>query len=177
MPENEQAQETPHTSQRLCNTPEAPKAEVLVKSQPDSEQVSTRKFKPVHFLVADDNKIMRMLVTKLMDQLGHNCDLVVNGEEAVEAYKERHQVFQCILMDVSMPIMDGIEATRLIRTFETENKLNPGFIVALTAGTRTLFKEDRDRMRKFGFTTALRKPFHLKDVNSLVDELGLFREV
>lgn len=177
MSEHEQAQETSHTGQRPCNTPEAPKTEGLVKSQPDSEGPSTRKFKPVHFLLADDNKIMRMLVTKLMDQLGHSCDFVVNGKEAVEAYKRRHQVFQCILMDVSMPIMGGIEATRLIRTFENENNLNPGYIVALTAGTRTFFTEERDRMRELGFTTALRKPFRLKDVNSLLDELGLLREV
>lgn len=120
---------------------------------------------------------MRMLVTKLMDRLGHSCDFVVNGEEAVEAYKRRHHVFQCILMDVSMPIMGGIEATRLIRTFENENNLNPDYIVALTAGTRTYFTEERDRMRKFGFTTALTKPFHPNDVNILVDELGLLREV
>ncbi|KAI7781480.1 response regulator receiver protein [Diaporthe eres] len=177
MSEHEQAQETSHTGQTPSNTPEAPKPEGLVKTQPDSEGPSTKQFKPVHFLVAEDNKVMRMLVTKLMDRLGHSCDFVVNGEEAVEAYKRRHHVLQCILMDVSMPIMGGIEATRLIRTFENENNLNPGYIVALTAGTRTFFTEERDRMRKFGFTTALIKPFHPKDVNSLVDELGLLREV
>lgn len=177
MSEHEQAQETSHTGQRPCNAPEAPRAEGLVKTQPDCEGPSTKQFKPVHFLVAEDNKVMRMLVTKLMDRLGHSYDFVVNGEEAVEAYKRRHQVFQCILMDVSMPIMGGIEATRLIRTFEKENNLNPGYIVALTAGMRTFFTEERDRMREFGFTTALRKPFRAEDLNSLVDELGLLREV
>lgn len=177
MSEHEQAQETSHTGQRPCNTPEAPKTEGLVKSQPVSEGSSTRKFKPVHFLIADDNKVMRMLITKLLDQLGHSYDLVVNGEEAVEAYKKRHQVFQCILMDVSMPVMGGIEATGFIRAFEKENNLNLGYIVALTAGSRTLFTEDRDRMRKLGFTTALRKPFHLQDVNILLEELGLLHEI
>lgn len=148
-----------------------------MKSPPSSEVPSAGKIDPIHFLVAEDNKTLRMLVTKIMDQLGHDCELVVHGEEAVEAYKRRHMVYQCILMDVSMPVMGGIEAMRLIRTFESENNLEPGNIVALTAGTQMFFTEDKDRMRKLGFTTALRKPFRVKDLNSLVDELGLVRGV
>lgn len=120
---------------------------------------------------------MRKLVTNQMGKLGHSCEFVVNGAEAVEAYQSRHQVFQCVLMDVSMPVMSGIEAMRRIRQFENDNNLGPGYIVALTAGIRTMFPGERDRMRKLGFTTALIKPFQLKDLNSLLDELGLLHEV
>lgn len=177
MSEHEKAQETSHTYQHRSNTREAQKAEGLLKSPTSSDHCSTRETDRIHFLVADDNKTMRRLVTKVMDQMGYDCELVVNGKEAVEAYKRRHQVYRCILMDVSMPVMGGIEAMGLIRTFESENNLQPSNIVALTAGFRTLFAEDRDRMRKHGFTTALRKPFHVKDLNSLIDELGLVPEV
>lgn len=176
MSEHEKAQESSHTGRHQSNTREAQKAEGSLQSPTSSEGCSTRKPDRLHFLVADDNKTMRMLVTKLMDQLGYDCDLVVNGNEAVEAYMRGHPVYQCILMDVSMPVMDGIAAMRLIRTFESENNLEPSNIVALTTGIQTLFAEDRDRMRKLGFTTALRKPFRVNDLNSLVDELGLFRE-
>ncbi|KAH8788946.1 CheY-like superfamily [Diaporthe sp. PMI_573] len=175
MSEHEQAQEASHTGQHPYNTPEAQRTEGIVQSQPNSEDLSTRKFEPIHFLVADDNKTMRLLITKLMGRLGHDCDLVVNGEEAVEAYKKGHQAYQCVLMDVSMPVMGGSEAMRLIRTFEEENSLTPGNIVALTAGMR--FAEDKERMRKLGYTTALRRPFRPNDLNSLLDELGLLREI
>lgn len=175
MSGHEQTQETLHTGQDPYNMPEAQKAEDKVTSHSDFGGILTRTFEPIHFLVAEDNQTLRRLVTNLMGRSGHHCDLVVNGEEAVAAYKKGYESYQCILMDVSMPVMSGIEAMKLIRTFEEENSLKPGRIVALTAGMG--LEVERDRMRKLGFTTVLRKPFRLPQLNSLLDELGLLREV
>lgn len=175
MSGHEQAQETSHTGQDRYKIPEPQKAEDKNTVNSDSGGTLTRKFEPIHFLVAEDNQTMRRLVTNHMGRLGHHCDLVVNGEEAVEAYKKGNENYQCILMDVSMPVMGGIEAMKLIRTFEEENNLKPGRIVAVIAGM--VLEGERDRMRKLGFTTVLRKPFHLTQLNSLLDELGLLREV
>lgn len=171
---DKQPQEGSHTCQHSHATPEGQRTESTLQPQPNSEASSPRKFQPIHFLVAEDNKVNQKLFTRMIDRLGHDCDLVVNGEEAVEAYKQGHRAYQCILMDVSMPVMGGIEATELIRAFEEENSLEHGYIVALVAGMRS---SEKDRMQKLGFTTAIRKPLTLKDLNSLLEELGILREV
>lgn len=175
MSGHEHARETSHTGQDRYKISEAQKAEDKLTSHSDSGGMLTRKFEPVCFLVAEDNQTMRRVVTNLMGRSGHHCDLVVNGEEAVEAYKKGNESYQCILMDVAMPVMGGIEAMKLIRTFEEENSLKPGRIVAVTAGMGV--QGERDRMCKLGFTTVLRKPFQITHLNSLLDELGLLREV
>lgn len=169
---DKQPQEASHTCQHSHAIPEGQRTEGTLQPQSDSE--APKEFQPIRFLVAEDNRVNQKIFTKIIDRLGHDCDLVVNGQEAVEAYKKGHRAYQCILMDIAMPVMGGMEATKLIRAFEEENSLEQGCIVALVAGMRL---EDKDRMQKLGFTAAIRKPMGLKELNSLLEELGLLREV
>ncbi|KAL0327636.1 UNVERIFIED_CONTAM: Histidine kinase [Sesamum angustifolium] len=81
------------------NSPEIPKAELKPK-----------------ILLVEDNKINVMVTRSMMKQLGHDIDIVCNGEEAVRAVQRNS--YHLILMDVCMPVMDGLQATRLIRSFE-----------------------------------------------------------
>ena len=84
---------------------------------------------PLHVLVADDNRVNQNVVAKILDRGGHSYRIVANGEEALDALEE--QRFDLVLMDVNMPIMDGIEATQLHRFGAVHDKRLP--IFAMTA--------------------------------------------
>ncbi|XP_073275593.1 histidine kinase 5-like [Primulina huaijiensis] len=84
-------------------------------SSSNSPEVLKSEVKP-KILLVEDNKINVMVTKSMMKQLGHNIDVVNNGAEAVRAIQQ--QDFDLILMDVCMPVMDGLQATRLIRSFE-----------------------------------------------------------
>jgi len=80
---------------------------------------------------------------------------VNNGQEAVDLYCENPDRFPLVLMDVSMPIMDGYQATESIRAYEVEHCLTPVSIVALTGHA---LKNDRDDCLKSGMNDYLTKP-------------------
>ncbi len=83
----------------------------------------------LHVLVAEDNKINQQLATMLLRNAGHQFDLVENGEEAVEAV--RNSDYDVVLMDVQMPVLDGLQATKQIRALPPPKSEIP--IIALTA--------------------------------------------
>jgi signal transduction histidine kinase len=97
-----------------------------------------------HILVVDDNVINLKIMIRLLDNLGFSYSTAVNGLYAVEAYKvasspssfsassEITKPFNLIFMDVSMPVMNGFDATRNIRLYETENEIVPVKVIALT---------------------------------------------
>lgn len=103
----------------------------------------------VRILIVEDNKINQMITKKILTKMNLNCDIVDNGEDAVEIVKENH--YNIILMDIHMPGISGVEATKQIRTFNKELT-----IFALTAVTI------EDKMEEFndaGFTDVISKPF------------------
>jgi CheY-like chemotaxis protein len=87
------------------------------------------------FLVADDIELNREILTAMLSDIeGTHIVPVTNGAEAVEAFKENPALYAVIIMDVQMPVMDGLEATRKIRGLDTPHARKVP-IVALTAGT------------------------------------------
>ncbi|UPS91982.1 ATP-binding protein [Bizionia sp. M204] len=107
----------------------------------------------IKILVVEDNKINQMITKKILNKMKLNCEIVDNGEEAVE--KVRTEAFDVVLMDIHMPGISGLEATKRIRKF------NPDLtIFALTAVTI------EDKMHEFdeaGFTDIISKPFKQED--------------
>jgi len=85
-------------------------------------------------LVAEDNQVNQKVAVRMLERLGHACDVVANGREAVAACLRR-EGYDMVLMDCQMPEMDGWDATREIRRIELENGLPRAVIVALTADT------------------------------------------
>jgi signal transduction histidine kinase/DNA-binding response OmpR family regulator len=108
-------------------------------------------------LLADDNALNRELATTLLTEQGHEVLDVTNGVKALDALKERH--FDMVLMDVQMPVMDGISATRAIRD-PNSGVLDPDIpIIALTAHA---LKGDRERFLEAGMNDYISKPITMR---------------
>jgi signal transduction histidine kinase/CheY-like chemotaxis protein/ribosomal protein L17 len=103
----------------------------------------------VKILVVEDNKINQMITKKILTKMNLNCDIIDNGEDAVDMIKATK--YDIVLMDIHMPGISGIEATKIVRSFDKEQ-----IIFALTAVTI------EDKMHEFeeaGFTDIIPKPF------------------
>jgi signal transduction histidine kinase/DNA-binding response OmpR family regulator len=88
-----------------------------------------RAVRPLHILVAEDNKINQQLALMLLRNAGHTVEVVENGEQAVAMVREG--TFDIVLMDVQMPVLDGVQATQQIRSLSPPKNAVP--IIALTA--------------------------------------------
>jgi CheY-like chemotaxis protein len=106
-----------------------------------------------HILLVEDHPVNQKLATVLLQRLGFAVDLAENGEQAVLAAEKR--VYALILMDMQMPVMDGLEATRRIRATAGPNQQAP--IIALTANA---MQADKDACRAAGMNEVLTKPLH-----------------
>ena len=123
----------------------------------------------VHVLLAEDNDINALLAARMIERCGCTVERANNGREAVEAlratFDEGARPFDLVLMDVLMPEVDGLEATRLIaRMFEEAGRRRPP-VVALTANA---FSEDRQRCLDGGMDDYLAKPFEPDDLEMVL---------
>ena len=114
-------------------------------------QVLQEQFSGVRVLVAEDNPINRMVAVKLLERLGVAADTAANGEQAVEHARTGH--YDLILMDVQMPDVDGLEATRIIRAEE-----EPGHRVPIIAFTAQATPEEMKRCLGCGMDDFMSKP-------------------
>ena len=124
-----------------------PEAEAAPVTPPDA--ISSGQ---VRVLLAEDNVINTLVARTLLEAVGYSVDAVVDGAAAVEA--ARRTPFDLILMDVHMPVMDGLEASRRIRALDGDACLIP--IVAMTANAMT---SDRDECLAAGMNDFVSKPF------------------
>ena len=114
-------------------------------------------------LVADDTPTNGLVARKMLEKLGHNVDTVLNGVEAIEAVTARR--YDIVFMDISMPEMDGLEATAAIRKLARPVCDTP--IVALTAYA---MKGDRERFIQAGMDDYLSKPIVRPQMLRILDE-------
>jgi len=105
-------------------------------------------------LLVEDNPINQKVALRLLVLLGYNADLAENGEEALMLL-EQHQDYAAILMDIQMPVMDGLTATRAIRGLEGDASRIP--IIALTANAS---ERDRQKCLAAGMNDFLAKPIN-----------------
>lgn len=123
-------------------------------------KVSGERFR---ILVADDDEHNRKVFEMLLKQIGHQYVLVKNGLEAVKAAKETR--FDAVLMDISMPVLNGSEAMIKIRNHELEHDKKPAVIIAVTAHA---MEGDKDRYMSQGFDDYLSKPIQLFELETLL---------
>jgi len=135
---------------------------MLPAAEPDAATtVGSRLERCLRILVAEDHPINRMYLGALLDRLGHQSHHVVNGQEAVESVRE--QPFDLVLMDVHMPLMDGVTATQRIR--ELGGHVVQPHIVALTADA---FADTRERCLAAGVDEVVSKPLSAPALGELL---------
>lgn len=120
----------------------------------------------INMLVAEDNKANQMVIKHLLKNHKVKYDLVENGAQAVDMFKAHN--YQLILMDMQMPDIDGLEATRLIRQYEKEMNLPPVYIVAITAN---ILDEDRQRCFEAGMNDYLTKPIREHEFKQILTNI------
>ncbi|MBC7928401.1 MAG: response regulator [Bryobacteraceae bacterium] len=124
--------------------------------------------RPLSILVAEDNAVNQKLARSILEKAFHRVELVWNGEQAVAATTQR--TFDLILMDVQMPVMDGLEATRRIREWERGQGISSKIpIIALTASA---MRSDREKCAGAGMDGYLSKPFRSNELLQLIESLA-----
>lgn len=114
-------------------------------------------------LLVEDNDVNLLVARRLLEQLGVTVITANHGEEALEIVKQRD--VDCILMDVQMPVMDGVTATRHLRQWEREQARDPLPVIALTANAMS---EEKERCMLAGMDAHLAKPFRREQLLSLL---------
>jgi signal transduction histidine kinase/ActR/RegA family two-component response regulator len=112
-------------------------------------------------LVVEDNAVNRRMVLMMLQRLGCTADFVENGREAVAKATLISPGYDVVLMDVVMPEMDGLDATRAIRAHEATDALKPAWIIALTASA---LAHNRDLCQAAGMNDFLAKPIRLEEL-------------
>ena len=123
----------------------------------------------MNFLCAEDNAINAEILELLLESKGAHCKIYPNGQELVDAFvRVKPGEYDMILMDVQMPVMDGLEATRRIRS--SENPL--GRVIPILAMTANAFLEDMQKSKEAGMDEHLSKPV---DIDALEQTVKRFR--
>ncbi len=120
-----------------------------------------------HFLAAEDNEINAEILTELLEIEGASCEIVENGRLAVERFQEAEAgAFDAILMDVQMPVMNGHEAARAIRSLEREDAGR----IPIIAMTANAFAEDEKAALDAGMTAHVAKPLNMEHLKSVITQ-------
>ncbi len=121
----------------------------------NKKNMSGEKLRKLKILLAEDNIINQRVATVNLRKMGHQVDVAGNGEEAVKLFGEN--LYDVVLMDIMMPIMDGIEATRKIKAIEEDQEIKRGIpIIAMTANA---LKGDKEKLLAQGMDGYICKPF------------------
>ncbi|KAL4736194.1 hypothetical protein BDV11DRAFT_211391 [Aspergillus similis] len=119
----------------------------------------------LHVLIVDDNDINLKVLSTFMSKIGCSYDTATNGLAAVEKYRQTQQKFDYVLMDISMPIMDGITASRTIREHEDESLLERCTIMAVTGVASS---DMQQKAFAAGMNDYLVKPLSLHDLKRIL---------
>ena len=111
----------------------------------------------LHVLVAEDNAINRKLIEHMLEALGHHCDFAEDGEQAVARAGAKD--YDAILMDVQMPVLDGISAAKRIRALPGKAALT--HIIAVTANAMS---GDKEKYLAAGMDSYVSKPISMTDL-------------
>jgi CheY-like chemotaxis protein len=132
------------------------------ETEPLKQNSAVPQQRVAHVLLVEDNPVNQKLAGALLGRLGHTFDLAENGREAVESAEKK--AYALILMDMQMPEMDGLEATRRIRAGDGPN--TNSWIIALTANA---MQSDQDACRDAGMNDFLSKPFNREALTTVLN--------
>ncbi|WP_370334587.1 ATP-binding protein [Parvularcula marina] len=150
--------ETPEISQEV----EVPAEETVAACCPGQSRCAV--------LVAEDNEVNRLVLDTLVDKNRFDVTFAHNGQEAVDLFKAGD--FTAVLMDISMPVLDGMEAMQEIRAYQSAKALDPTPIIALTAHA---LAGDRERLLSAGMDDYLSKPLVKADLLAVLEKWTICR--
>ena len=144
------------------------KIDLDVDIREEQADVSEKSIKGLHILLAEDNELNMEIAEFVLQNEGAEVSKAWNGEETVELFRKSESgEFDAILMDIMMPVMNGYEATKMIRSLDREDaKVIP--IIAMTANA---FAEDRLRAKEAGMNEHIAKPFDAKLLVKIIHKL------
>jgi len=120
---------------------------------------------PLSVLVVEDNTINLRLITAALNRVGHKVDSAMDGAAAIVKFNEN--TYDAILMDIMMPVMDGISATIEIRKIELARQRNEHVkIIAITANA---FEDDRTKFFEAGMDYYLNKPVEIEELQRILN--------
>lgn len=118
-------------------------------------------------LVVDDNIINRRLIQATLVRLGYKVDSAADGAEAVDKFLRN--TYHAILMDIMMPVMDGIEATIAIRKIENERGTIPEQRVKIIALTANAYEDERNKLFDSGMDHYMNKPLDIDELQKILN--------
>ena len=144
------------------------KIDLDVDIREEQADLSEKSIKGLHILLAEDNELNMEIAEFVLQNEGAEVSKAWNGEETVELFRKSESgEFDAILMDIMMPVMNGYEATKMIRSLDREDaKVIP--IIAMTANA---FTEDRLRAKEAGMNEHIAKPFDAKLLVKIIHKL------
>lgn len=131
---------------------------------PETTNKQTSKVPAMRILLVEDNAVNQMLASAILKKAGHKVEVAADGVEAVDAVRSR--AFDAVLMDIQMPEMDGLEATRRIRQLDDPEQSNI-YIIAMTANA---LMGDREKCISAGMNDYLPKPIDQKKLLAALEK-------
>ena len=150
----------------LTNALLSPKAAPTPAPPPQMEQLLAERM-PMRVLLCDDNAINQKVAARILQQFGYQPGLATNGREALDALDR--QPYDLILMDVMMPEMDGLEATRIIRERQKTGSPHYSSRIVVVALTAHAMQGDREKCLAAGMDDYLAKPIRPADVRQVIE--------
>ena len=135
-------------------------SEIETPAEPQEPDIPIGKRKPLNILLAEDNIINQKVAEKIFDRLAYKITIVNNGQEAIDIVEKTN--FDLIFMDIQMPLMSGIDATKILRQKKYET-----IIVALTANA---MKGDREKCLAAGMNDYIVKPFKSGNIETIINK-------
>ncbi len=142
--------------------------EIIAKPKEDNKKNDRKVFNGKRVLLVEDNLLNQHLTSKILIKEGYATDIAENGKIGLDMFMENP--YDLILMDIQMPVMDGIQATRLIREYEKKNNIKKIKIIAVTAHTKD---GERQKLFNAGLDLYLSKPFKSEELLGMIEDLKL----
>ncbi len=161
----------PYTISRLRNRIKEVLSQIRKSYSGEADEVEAHLMedqkKVLNILLAEDNLINQKVALVTLEKIGHHADLAENGKIAVDMFTKKS--YDLVLMDMFMPEMDGLEATKQIRLIEAADPgRNPAHICAITANTSS---EDEEKCYAAGMNSYISKPFRLEELVKILNHI------
>ncbi|MDX1301755.1 response regulator [Photobacterium sp.] len=145
-----------------CFTVSIPIIPVKETTIKELSQQSSASERSLNILLAEDSNTNQLVAKLMLEKRGHRVQIANNGDEAVRVLQNEHEQFDIVLMDISMPVLDGLQATRLLREKDIQIP-----IIALTANA---MQSDKDQCEKAGMDDFLAKPIRSAELNEILSK-------